>query len=356
MKIKVLSYLLAAAVTAAGQEEINSPLPDKGDGFLTFYLDNDLFGGTDENYTNGVRLSWISGSRDVRNLGPVQQGLRKLIGDEEGFSFLEGLTGLSGQEPISYNYGFSLTQLIFTPEDPLLDFVPEGERPYAGYLGLGLSLHAKDSDTLNSAELSFGVIGPSALAEEAQDTIHAARGFEKFNGWDEQIPDEPTLTLSLVQKRRFDLTDYGALWGGDGLTEWGGQVGNFRTTAFLGFLARWGYNTPVAFSDPRLSTTAYSHKPFSTDDEAQKGNWSLYGLTGARVTAVAFDATLDGPLFRDFDTNVSSEPFIAEAYLGFGIRYRAVEFSYVHTFRTQEFQEQDDGAQAFGSIAVRFRY
>ena len=29
-------------------------------GYLTFYLDNDLFGGTDRNYTNGARLSWIS--------------------------------------------------------------------------------------------------------------------------------------------------------------------------------------------------------------------------------------------------------------------------------------------------------
>jgi len=39
-------------------------LPDRGDAHLSFYLDNDLFAGTDENYTNGARLAWISGSRD----------------------------------------------------------------------------------------------------------------------------------------------------------------------------------------------------------------------------------------------------------------------------------------------------
>jgi hypothetical protein len=33
-------------------------LPDREDAYLTFYLDNDLFAGTDSNYTNGVRLSF----------------------------------------------------------------------------------------------------------------------------------------------------------------------------------------------------------------------------------------------------------------------------------------------------------
>ena len=39
-------------------------LPDRGDAYLSFYLGNDLFAGNDENYTNGVRIAWISGSRD----------------------------------------------------------------------------------------------------------------------------------------------------------------------------------------------------------------------------------------------------------------------------------------------------
>lgn len=41
-------------------------LPDRGDAHLSFYLDNDQFAGTDENYTNGVRIAWISGSRDSK--------------------------------------------------------------------------------------------------------------------------------------------------------------------------------------------------------------------------------------------------------------------------------------------------
>ena len=53
-------------------------LPDRGTAHLSFYLDNDLFAGTDENYTNGIRIAWISGSRDPKQFGMAQRGLRKL--------------------------------------------------------------------------------------------------------------------------------------------------------------------------------------------------------------------------------------------------------------------------------------
>jgi hypothetical protein len=59
-------------------------LPDRGDANLTFYLDNDLFANTDEDYTNGARLSWISGSRDPNEFGPVQRNLQRLSSDPEG--------------------------------------------------------------------------------------------------------------------------------------------------------------------------------------------------------------------------------------------------------------------------------
>jgi len=353
--IVVFSSVIVAPLLA----ERNSPLPDRGDGFLTFYLDNDLFAGTDENYTNGARLTWISGSRDISEASSVQRGLRRLVGDEKGWNFLSGLTGLDTSSKLSYNFGFSLTQLIFTPNDLDALAAPPGERPYAGYLGIGFSLHAKDQDTLNSAELTLGVVGPHAFGEETQDLVHDLRGFEKFDGWDSQVPNEPTLTLSLVQKRRFEFSEFAnklVHFGGDGVTEWGAELGNYRTSAFIGFLGRWGYNVPVAFSDPRLSTTAYSHKPFLKYDESIKGKWSVYGLAGTRLTAVAFDATIDGPLFRDFSTGVHSEPFVAEAYLGLGVRYDAWEFTYVHTFRTKEFEEQENDYQSFGSIAARYRF
>ena len=330
-------------------------LPDRGDAYLSFYLDNDLFAGTDENYTNGVRLSWISGARDPEQFGPVQHGLRKLTGDVEGLKLFQKISGFRNLADIEYNYGTSITQLMFTPEDPDAPVSPPGESPYAGWLGIGFSLHAKDPFAINSVELSIGTVGPSSQAQEVQDFIHDLKGIDRFKGWDSQIPNELTLNLFYSQKRRMAIleSDWGT-FAVDGFSEWGVGLGTFRTDIYLGVLTRFGWNLPVDFSDPRLSPTAYSHQPFKTD-RREIGQWSLYGLFGLRGSAVAYDITLDGPVFRDFDTGATRKPLIGGIYAGVGVRYRDIKLTYVQTYRSRRFKEQNQGRE-FGSIAISYRF
>ena len=338
-----------------GATGLFSLLPDRGDAHLSFYLDNDLFAGTDENYTNGVRIAWISGSRDPKQFGVVQRGLRRLTGDVKSLKLFQLVSGFQDLANIEYNYGTSITQLMFTPVDPDAPKSPPGESPYAGWLGLGFSLHAKDAYALNSVELSIGTVGPNAYAEEVQDFVHDLRGLDRFNGWDSQIPNEPTLNLFFSQKRR--LTFLESEWGEfavDGFGEWGFGLGTFRTDLYLGALTRFGWNLPVDFSDPRLSPTAYSHQPFKTD-RRESGPWSLYGLLGFRGSAVAHTITLDGPVFRDFDTDATRRPFIGGLYAGFGVRYGDLKLTYVQTFRSRRFKEQNKGRE-FGSIAITYRF
>ena len=349
----VLAGLLAVA-QPAGAGGL-SFLPDRGDAHLTFYLDNDLFAGTDQNYTNGARLSWISGARDPEALGVVQRWLRKLSGDVESRHIFQRLSGFGDPGEVEYNYGFSVTQLMFTPADTSAPAAPPGQRPYAGWLGIDFSLHTKDAHALNSVELALGTTGPDALAEQTQDLVHDLRGFAKFEGWDSQVPNELTLNLYYKQKRRLTFleTEFGN-FAVDGFGEWQAALGNFLVSAQVGTLLRFGWNLPVDFSDPRLSVTAYTLQPFVTQ-RRQQHPWSVYGLAGAMGAAVAYNITLDGPVFRDFDTGVSSEPFVGELYAGFGVRYRRVDFSYIHTFRSREFNDQEK-PQRFGSLAVTCRF
>ena len=79
------------------------------------------------------------------------------------------------------------------------------------------------------------------------------------------------------------------------------------------------------------------------------------GLFGARGRLVAYDASLDGPMFRDFDTGVDKEWLVGEVFAGFGVRWKRVELSYVHTFQTNNFEGQS-GGQQFGSAAVRLAF
>jgi hypothetical protein len=346
----IASVLSPVLVSAQGL----ALLPDRGDGHLTFYLDNDLFAGTDENYTNGVRLSWISGARDPKEFGLVQNWLRELSGDDESLRVFQKISGFENPAEVEYNYGFSITQFMFTPKEPKSRVSPPGQRPYAGWLGVGFSLHTKDARALNSAELALGATGRWSLAEPTQDFVHDLRGFEKFSGWDSQIPTEPTINFYYKQKRRFNFLEVGRSgFAVDGFGEWRVALGNFLTDLQLGALMRFGWHLPVDFSDPRLTVTAYTHQPFKIGPR-QPHAWSFYGLAGALGAAVAHNITLDGPVFKNYDTGVSSEPLVGELYAGFGIQYHRLQFSYVHTFRTREFRQQQAG-QKFGSFALSYR-
>lgn len=350
-----------AAQLAVAQDTAEPTGPEDEEvqrGYLTFYLDNDLFAGEDRDYTNGARLSWISEDRPALGFLPAEEVLEKLAGADSSSTLVGRLSGFERDAvrrgEVVLNYGLSLTQLMFTPEDPFAPYQPPGQRRYAGWLALGFSLHAKNEKVLNSAELLLGTTGPRSQAQRTQDRIHDLRNIEKFQGWDEQVPDEFTLDLSLVQKRRARFLERPERsFSVDGYTQWGARLGTFRTAAQAGGLFRIGFHLPADFSDPRLSATAYSHRYFQ-QGAAGSSHWSLYALVGANLGAVLFDATLDGPLFKNFDTGNSRETWVGEAYLGFGVRWRDLEFSYVHTWRTEEYEEQLNGAN-FGSLALRLR-
>jgi hypothetical protein len=184
--------------------------------------------------------------------------------------------------------------------------------------------------------------------------VHDLRGIDKFAGWDSQVPNEFTVNLYSTQRRRLGLLPPdGRAFGIDGFLEWRIGLGNFFTGLNAGALVRFGWNLPVDFSDARLSVTAYSHQPFKTT-RLDRSDWSFYGIVGAQGAAVAHNITLDGPVFRDFDTGTSSEPLVGELYAGFGVRYRRLNFSYVHTYRSREFKGQDE-AQSFGSLTLGYR-
>jgi hypothetical protein len=85
--------MVVLATCDTGATGIFGLLPDRGDAYLSFYLDNDLFSGTDQNYTNGARIAWISGSRDPEQFGTVQRGLRKLTGDVESLKVFQRISG-----------------------------------------------------------------------------------------------------------------------------------------------------------------------------------------------------------------------------------------------------------------------
>lgn len=347
--IACLTSLMVIPASAANEVPF-----DFGPGFLTFYLDNDLFADRDQDYTNGSRLSWISSNRKIGEIGAIQRALRPLTGDHQSLGPIQQLTEFDDPNKVSYNYGFSMTQLMFTPEQFTARSQPIGERRYAGWTALGFSLHAKDEKCLNTVEFLVGITGKYSFAEETQHVIHDIRNIEKFEGWSDQIPTEITADLSFLQRRRIPFGRFSEFVSFDGFTEWGARLGTFRTTAQLGGMIRYGFHLPTDFSDPRLSETAYTHKFVDRSFQIEHP-WSLYVLSGFRGFVIAHDATLDGPLFSGFSTGNTREPLVGEVYAGLGWRLRSVEVSYAHTWRTAEYQEQP-GDSNFGTVSVRLEF
>jgi lipid A 3-O-deacylase len=330
--------------------------PDRS-GYLTFYLENDLFSGTDGNYTNGSRLSYITEAKPAINIPFIQKNLKLFSGDDDSLGWMQKIWGFNGTSNIEYSYGFALTQLMFTPETYETMRAPGGERPYAAWLGVSFSLHARDHNTLNSVELSYGTVGPRAYAQESQDFIHEIIDEDKFRGWDSQIPNEFTFNIIFNQKRRWDLLENNELPLGlkiDGFHETGYAIGNYLTDIHFGAMIRIGWNLPTEYSDPRLSETSHTQKLYN-DSFYNQDKWSVYGILGGRGASVFRDITLDGPMFTDFDTGVKKEPFVGEVYAGFGVRRNDWGFDYVHTLRSREFKSQAD-SQWFGSVAIRKRF
>ena len=88
---------------------------------VTFYLENDYFGGTDQHYTNGAKISWLSS--DLTNWG--QEGWRK--------TFVEALPFVN-RTGAQKNFGLALGQNMYTPENDQLH-VPDDVVPDPGLVG-----------------------------------------------------------------------------------------------------------------------------------------------------------------------------------------------------------------------------
>lgn len=328
-------------------------LSEPSDWQVLLQLDNDLFAGSDRDYTNGVRFGFVQevplesakGQRWKRRL---QDSSRKLTGRMQRVGFDEA-------SDLRFARGFGLSQLMFTPEDPSALRAPKGERPYASWLGLEYSFHVKEDNHVNSLTFSVGTTGESSLAQPTQNWVHRnISNSPIFQGWDSQVPSELTLNVHYDHKQRFrkfsNLTGNGLDF--DGYYEGGLAAGNFRTDGYIGGLARIGYRLPSSFSTPRVQLGSYGHQLFS-DTENYGRKFSAFAFAGLRATAVMHDITLDGPVFRSFDTGIESKPLVGELLFGVGFRYKKIDLIFSRALRTDEFSGQTENLE-FGSFMLRF--
>jgi hypothetical protein len=343
----VVSFLLLSAPLGMAEEA------EDDEWQLLFQLDNDLFLGADKDYTSGIRFGFVNEIEPGTEIDKqLEKQLDQLIDYGQRSSFSKWR--IPESDRLRFAWGFGLTQLMFTPDDYTALSAPEGERPYAGWLGLEYSLHAKSDRKVNSLTLSLGSTGSQSFAQDSQNWVHEnISNSPIYQGWDSQVPTEVTLNLNFDYKQKSTrITDID--WDGvefDGYHELGVELGNFRTAAYLGGLARVGYNLPASFSTPRVQLGSYGNELFRSASEKDQ-HFSVLGFIGIRATAVLYDITLDGPLFQNFDTGVEAKSLVGEFLYGVGMRYKNFELTFSQTLRTDEFYGQNNNQQ-FASVMLR---
>lgn len=310
---------------------------------LILIEENDFFGGTDEHYTNGIKLSWVSGDL----LGYAQdERLPDFV-----LPYLELLPFVNepGQQ---YNVGLSLGQNMYTPRNTdATDYQPD-DRPYAGWTYFSLALHAKTARQLDSFETTLGIVGPSARAGETQNNYHAVMGFERAHGWKHQLHDEPGLMLSWQRTLRAARVDIGRDVAWDLLPRYGATAGNVLTQASLGFETRLGLNLPWDFGTSLITPGGGVSAPADPGDPRLRRDTSfgLHLFAGAEGRAVARNIFLDGNTW-EHSPSVTKKNFVADLSAGIGLVLGATKLTYTHVYRTEEYDGQK-GPQMFGSVSL----
>lgn len=337
--------LLCGLTTARAQPPPQPDVDRLEFGSVTLYSENDkYFAGTDQHYTNGFKLSFLT--TDLRSFTsePVPKPVRVVA----------RALGRVSQPDAAYKLGLSLGQNIYTPINTTTTEFQPHDRPYAAWLYLGAAYQnyhpARPSagggtipPHLDVFEITAGLVGPSALGRQVQNGFHDVIDVPHAEGWHHQLRNEPG--LNLVFERKYRLSTPGARdgFGADVIPHGGFSLGNVFTYANVGCEVRAGWRLPADFGTNLI-------RPSGDSNSDVRPRWSAFVFGAIDARAVARDLTLDGNTFID-SPSVDKEHFVADLQAGVAIGIRRFQLTYSQAVRTREFEGQVKRS-VFGSVSA----
>ncbi len=337
--LSVGGICLALGLFASGAAQAQS-VPDTW--LCNFQLENDVFlGGTDRHYTHGTRLGCLS-----RRIQWIEA-----LADQVPWFSLEQAQAKDSATALEARASLTLGQNIYTPEDITIPTLIKEDRPYAGWLYLGMGLVANQGPRrYDKLELELGVIGPASGAEEVQETWHRQFDFRQPQGWQHQLKNEPGINFYYEQARRLHSTELAALpLKAQAIPHFGFALGNVFTYGAAGLTLRIGNHLGDDFGPPRIRPSL----PGSGLLEKNAGlNWYLFAGVEGRV--VLRNIFLDGNSFRD-SHSVDKYPFVGDLQAGLALQYHDLRISYTQILRSREYRGQDH-TDRFGAINLSWRF
>jgi hypothetical protein len=314
------------------QDVLNAPQKK----IITVVMENDsLGGGTDRNYTSGIRINYM----DVGAKFPdIAHKIDRLVPTFR----------INKTSSIYYSLGHN----IYTPRDITQKTANPLDRPWAGLLYGSMGMVTMTDNHTDEVEATVGVVGPLAMGGWAQKFAHKhLTDSPKPQGWSHQLKNEPVGMLAWqrgwpmavsghIAKNFWSLKPY-----------FGVAAGNLYTYGDVGFNIRlspadskW-QDTPIRVRPSMPGTGIY---------EIPKNKWSWELFSGLEGRAVVRNIFLDGNTFAK-SYSVEKKPFVADATAGVAMTYNKARISYTLVYRTKEFVLQDS-PEIFGAVSLGIRF
>ncbi len=335
-------------------------------------LENDVFFGSDRNYTNGVQVEWIKGSSV------------KAADGERPSLWLKACAylGCTGHQQLTAHH--KLGQLMYTPEDIAEPGLQPLDRPWAGllYYAQERVFQSPDGNTSTKLVGQFGVIGPAALSMDSQTLVHRIIDSPKPLGWKNQSGNELVGLVMVERRNALSGLSGGSAdgWQWRSARQWRIAAGTLMTFAGTGFETTVGTKLPPLVNDdgsidiqsrrllaPPAVMNAVPGAPstFDVDSKRTPGRCFFEWLDCSVTAAIEgrwmlHNVFLDGPVFRD-GPSVDSKRLVVDASLSLQITLPKSAsanggpwFAKLKaTRRSSEFTGQDaTGSHSFGTLTV----
>lgn len=300
-----------------------------------------LLGDSDRHYTQGLRLSALGSELEPQGWG------------NRPFELMASVLPIfpSTAPAQSRRYAVFLGQSLFTPENTARKPPDPADRPYAGWLYLGVSLLQESNGAmLENLELAVGTVGPGALGKLSQNDFHQFIGARPARGWGQEIHNEPGLVLTYERLWRIGLLgDSGN--GVEVIPQLGATLGNVFTYGSAGALLRWGRNLQVDYGGGRIRPALSGTDYFNAARLDGKLGYSLFA--GAQGRAVGRNIFLDGSAFHP-DPSVEKKDFVLDMQAGFSLFWSDdVQMTFSAVRRTREYQGQPR-PDVIGTASIAF--
>ena len=136
---------------------------------VNLYIENDTRDiggpGSDNAYSNGFKFSYVAADDHL-------PAWTKLATDHSS-------TIKAAIQNSKSNFGVSIGQQIYTPNDIRRTDLITDDRPYAAWLYVGLSAQFKNANQSHGLELDLGVVGPEAAGDAGAGRIDRDRRHER---------------------------------------------------------------------------------------------------------------------------------------------------------------------------------